>query len=303
MPLAAVATLLLTAGAAFFVGGLGRKPAEQTADVEQTGSGCAVVSQVHGDTGLSTGEILKPGALRIPGGLARIEFFSGAIVLLEGGAELEIVSAWKANFGKDKIRVSVPPPAEGFRISTPGMELIDIGTEFAVSSDDNGATEVHVFEGEVEAYPEGKPMTLLTEGKSLRSDGVSISPARPADFVNASQLDEMASSTNRNRFQEWKTFSENFRNDPRLIAYYTFEETGGWSRAVENLAASDGKRRSGAAVGAKRTKGRWPSKGALEFKGRATASGLTSETKATTRSRWRAGCGWTVLTGNTTPCS
>ena len=222
---------------------------------------------MHGETGLSAGDILMPGAIHLAGGLARIEFFSGATVLLEGDAELEIVSAWAAKFGKGKIRVSVPPPAEGFRISTPGMELIDIGTEFAVNLDDNGAAEVHVFEGEVEAYPEGKPMTLLTEGKSLGADGVSIGPARPADFVNASQLDEMANSKSRDRFQEWKTFSEDLRNDRRLIAYYTFEEAGSWSRIVENLSAPDGKLRSGAAVGAKRTQGRWPSKDALEFKG------------------------------------
>ena len=67
-----------------------------------------------GDLPRSAGETLPPGRFRLDHGFAQIEFFSGATLLVEGAAELEIVSAWEARCLSGKIRVRVPPAARGF---------------------------------------------------------------------------------------------------------------------------------------------------------------------------------------------
>jgi hypothetical protein len=64
----------------------------------------------------------------------------------------------------------VPPPAQGFRLLTPNMKLVDLGTEFGVQVDSAAQkAEVHVFEGEVEAHPDSGPMVKLRQGMGLGS--------------------------------------------------------------------------------------------------------------------------------------
>ncbi|MFZ4765221.1 MAG: hypothetical protein ACOYMN_09745, partial [Roseimicrobium sp.] len=64
------------------------------------------------------------------------------------------------------------------------------------------------------------------------------------------------------RFQHWQTWSDGAREDPRLIAYYTFQHAPDdrWDRLVGNFAAPQQKLRAGGAVGAQWTQGRWPGK-------------------------------------------
>lgn len=269
LPLAVAAVLLVTASLAYF---WGERVGSPVPVAEQTENGCAVVAQLHGDTGLQPGAILKPGLLSIPGGLARIEFFSGATLLLEGPAALDIRSAWEAACRTGKARVRVPPPAQGFKLQTPGMMLVDLGTEFGVSVDDRGAAEVHVFEGGVEAYPDAEKMRLLTDGMSLRRADGRTQPqglAQPAAFTSIEKMDELAAAHAGSRFAAWWAWSLQMRKDPRLIAYYAFKhwEDDRWDRLVNNFTEPRNPTRAGAAVGARWTQGRWPMKDALEFKG------------------------------------
>ncbi len=118
--------------------------------------------------GLRVGDTIRPGALRLTRGAAQIEFFSGASMILQAGASLELVSPWEAICRAGKVTVRVPPPAQGFRLRTAGLDLVDLGTEFGVEARAGGATEVHVFEGKVEAHPENAAMQLLSTGQSLR---------------------------------------------------------------------------------------------------------------------------------------
>lgn len=270
-PLAWAAALALLCAAGAWVWPRGGKEVP-VAVAEQTENGCAVVAQVHGESELRAGTILKPGALHLPGGLVRLEFFSGASVLLEGEADLEIKSAWEAACVRGKARVTVPPPAEGFRLSAPGLNLVDIGTEFGVTVDAGGVAEVHVFEGKVQAHPEGGAARMVTGGESLRRDGAGVllaDLARPALFTSARQLDALVNGRAETRYEGWRQWSSQARSDSRLIAYYAFEhaEADPWDRLVHNAALAGGEQRTGAAVGARWSHGRWPMKSAIEFKG------------------------------------
>lgn len=214
-----------------------------------------------------SGDTLAPGTIHLTGGLAQIEFYSGATVVIEGEAELEILSPWKARCHRGRVRVQVPPAAKGFLLHAPGLKLEDLGTEFALNVDvSGGSSEVHVFDGEVIAHREGGDSQSLTGGMSLGSDGEK--GVDPAAFLSLSELDGLAAERGVRRLEAWRAWSQEARHDERLIAYYDFhhQTAAGRDRFVGNVAEPRIHSRTGGAVGARWTDGRWPGKAALEFK-------------------------------------
>ncbi len=267
---ASLAALLCVA--AFIMGG---RQTSASLKPEETNLGCAILTRTvdaawTGTTARS-GDTLNAGVLRLDKGLAQIEFFSGATLLLEGSAELEIVSPWEAICRSGKARVHVPPPAHGFKLLAPGMKLVDLGTEFGLSVQADGRSEVQVFEGEVEAHPDAGPQLNLKQGQGLQNHGgtlTQIASVRSGDFVDLARIEELGTAQEHQRFNAWQAWSHELRNDPRLIAYYPFRHfrQDKWDRLVHNAAEPIDKNRAGGAVGAVWTEGRWPEKDAIEFK-------------------------------------
>jgi len=97
--------------------------------------------------------LLKGQRLDIAAGFVEITFDSGAQIVLEGPAALEVKSAWSAALEHGTVKASVPPQAIGFRISNPSVEVVDLGTEFTMSAEATGEAEVLVLKGQVEAQP------------------------------------------------------------------------------------------------------------------------------------------------------
>ena len=279
---AAAAIALLASAAAYLVGA--QRATERTVarmtPPERTDLGCAVLAQTvdvqwaNAPASLRAGATLKTGRLSLRSGLAQIDFFSGATLVIEGPAELDIRSASEAACLGGKVRVRVPQPAQGFRLLAPGMTLVDLGTEFGLNVDTQGSSDVHVFEGSVEAHPATGAMRLLTDGMGLRSTGRDLHPGSdvsPADFTSIEKMNALSEARQRARFAEWSEWSRQARKDPRLVAYYPFKhwEKDRWDRFVNNFAGIETASglRLGAAVGARWTQGRWPGKDAMEFKG------------------------------------
>lgn len=123
----------------------------------------------------NAGDHLNRGqVLAISGGLAEIAFDCGAIVVIEGPASLELDSAWAATLRRGTLRAQVPPEAVGFRVSNPAVEVVDLGTEFTVVANEDGAAEVLVLKGSVETASEGKPLVLREkEGRRFAKTGAS----------------------------------------------------------------------------------------------------------------------------------
>ncbi|HZU35694.1 MAG TPA: FecR domain-containing protein [Gemmataceae bacterium] len=129
---------------------------------------------------LQSGKILS-----IEHGLAEIHFRSGARVLLEGPATLELLSPSSARLASGRLTARVPASAAGFTIVSPQGKVIDLGTEFGMQAG-SSSTEVYVFQGRVEAVPalaakvEPSPVSL-TEHQSARitAGGVLVRPQQP----------------------------------------------------------------------------------------------------------------------------
>ena len=118
----------------------------------------------------TTGAHVRKGQqLDLATGVAEVTFDSGARVVLEGAASLQVNSAWDVTLRRGTLNASVPPEAIGFRVSNAAVEVVDLGTEFTMVADAGGA-EVFVLKGEVEAAPRGagQEAILLKEGASRR---------------------------------------------------------------------------------------------------------------------------------------
>jgi hypothetical protein len=271
-PVAAAVALFLS-GAAFLVGGH-RDAHHVTAappSPEHTELGCAVLGQVvnarwsGAPANLHAGDTLNTGLLSLQAGLAQIDFFSGASLIVEGPAVLDLVSPWEAVCHQGRARVRVPPAAHGFRFTAPGMKLVDLGTEFGMNVDPSHAEpEVHVFTGEVVAHPDGAAEMHLRQGQSLR--GAVLASLNPDSFLSHGRFDELVAGQNAKNVAAWWDWSLQARRDRRLLVYYPIRHQPEWDRLVPNAANDGDASRNGGAVGALWTQGRWPGKDALEFK-------------------------------------
>lgn len=232
-------------------------------DEEAISNGVAMVSDTldaeFAETAVRSGDTIAPGTLTLNKGLAQIEFFSGATVLIEGSAEIEILSAWEARCVSGRVRVHVPPAAKGFLMHAPDVKLEDLGTEFALNVNGQDSA-VHVFDGEVIAHTKDKAPASLKEGMTMGKTD--------AGFLPIGDVHDLVRQRQERRHAEWQKWSQEMCKDPRLVAYYTFKHwpDDRWDRLVKSYAIPPQKQRAGGAVGAKWTQGRWPGKDALEFK-------------------------------------
>ena len=119
----------------------------------------------------SQGDRFDEGKVHLEIGLARLDFCNGATVTLQGPAEFEIVSPDRTVLTSGILTASVPDSAVGFKVLTPAMDVVDLGTAFGVSVGGDGETDVCVFEGEVEVSRTDSKNTpqLVREGSAVRS--------------------------------------------------------------------------------------------------------------------------------------
>lgn len=215
-----------------------------------------------------TGAILSAGRLQLEGGLAQIEFYSGARLILEGPVDLELVSANEAICRSGRLRALVPPQARGFSVTSPQFELVDLGTEFGMEVGINGGSRVQVFDGEVELYPQGggrppdqKHRLLGGAGLSWLSSGVkSEIPADPGSFPSFDDVRSRTQLRSQQQYGAWQAWNRSLADDSRIAVRYDFEADGG------SLRDSGPTQAHGTIIGCDRTNGRWAEKGALEFK-------------------------------------
>jgi len=132
---------------------------------------------------------------------------------------------------------------------------------------------VHVFDGKVELHspddqPQGSIEQELLAGSAVRitSKGQpEVIESMPDDFASNAQLEKKSVLAANKRYAAWRKASERLKSDPRLRYYYNFEDADPWARKLRSHLPK-ARKQDGAIVGCQWTEGRWPGKGALEFK-------------------------------------
>ncbi len=139
------------------------------------------------------GARLSAGTLRLAEGLATLRFDSGAEVVLEAPAVVELINGMNCRLVSGTAVADIPDSALGFQISTPAAKVVDYGTRFAVNVDSlTGATQTQVFEGLVEVeHPESGEIVTLKTGETNFVAGDSIGQATAApdetEWVHSTQ--------------------------------------------------------------------------------------------------------------------
>jgi len=258
------------------LGGMFYSPAPEFSPAQlQEDDGIAIVEyatdavwEVGGDSALTTGSILSPGRLKLAEGLAQLEFYNGAQLILEGPVDLDLQSVDRVICHGGKLRALVPASARGFTVLSSQFELVDLGTEFGVEVASTGEAKVQVFDGEVDLYPPNGQRSLDQKTKLLGGSGLSWTKegereeitSQSSDFATFAEVKTRDQMVAARRFRNWTKWSESVSNDPRVAVHYDFE--GDESRLLDQGPSS----KHGTIIGSERTRGRWPEKGALEFK-------------------------------------
>ena len=224
-------------------------------------------------TDWETGKTIPPGTLEWDGGLLQLEFYSGATVVAEGPASLEILDASRVVCRSGRLRAHVPPPARGFSVLAPTVELVDLGTEFGIHVEANGVTEIHVFDGTVELYDAKSNRNVTTRRELNAGDAVTLDrngeaksiETRDIDFVTPTRLTTMTSERRQEQLRQWRAFRDSLKDDPRVIAYFPFDRNDSKDRLLVGH-GTDGTTIGGAIVGCEWSEGRWPGKTSLQFK-------------------------------------
>lgn len=109
---------------------------------------------------------------RLESGEARLQLDNGVELLLRAPAELQLRSVDHAILYRGQASARVPKEAIGFRLDAPGLNVVDLGTEFSLAVDESGQPRVHVFQGKVRAALPTLPSsrTELNTGESARFD-------------------------------------------------------------------------------------------------------------------------------------
>jgi hypothetical protein len=230
--------------------------------------GTGVVWQ-HETIGVEVGSVLAPGWLRLKAGAVQIEFDSGARVILEGPAELQLISPGEAQLRTGKLSARVPEPAHGFKIYTPDATVTDLGTEFGLNLEKSKPAQVEVFEGKVELAVDGTNQPqLLNAGEGVQIDSHRTEPMAAVNrsvFLSAEELARRESAELRLRYQSWKQVDQLLDRDSAVLVHFNFEDRKNVDRNLVNCAGGMHASARAMIFGCDWVDGRWPGKGALQF--------------------------------------
>lgn len=155
------------------------------------------------------GSRVVAGTLELMEGLATLKFDSGAEVVLEAPATLEIIDAMNCRLKRGTLVADVPHEAIGFTVDTKDAKVVDLGTRFGVSADEDGKYLVHVIEGLVEVGHKGEPgMKRVLAEQSLNRGLLQkqLNPESPDDDEPTRWQPDVIVSDG----QGWQTISTNY---------------------------------------------------------------------------------------------
>lgn len=216
----------------------------------QTRSVFATVVKDAGVEDLSKGVKLGGQKYTLKAGTVELLTARGARVVIEAPAEFRFESAQRLHMLRGRLAADVPPAAKGFTVITPSGDAVDLGTRFGVDVPMSGASEIHVFEGEVIAKASGAAgkQSLHSGDAVTMNGGASVArDLRSAAFIHPEEVNGLSAGLAAGQRARSAAALAVLKNDPALIALLDFES-------------------GDAQPGAFRTvQGRWPGSLAPEF--------------------------------------
>lgn len=229
------------------------------------------VAWADGEPERQEGAELPAGWLRLAVGTVQVDLFSGARLFVEGPAQIELRSSGEAFLLSGKVACELGEQARGFRLLTPGLTVVNQGNAFGVKVSESGEQEVHALEGKVVIGRTGEIGTSQLAAKQARrldDGGLSETPFRPEDFPAMERVREREQAEAARLLLSWRAAADALDGDPSVRVHYNFEEQSPLDATLRNRVRGAGAGSDGQIIGARWSQGRWPGKGALEFRGR-----------------------------------
>ncbi len=213
--------------------------------------GYATVTGAAGMEGLAEGAVLHGETHELRKGTLSLTTTRGAKIVIEAPAAFRFESTQRLRVLRGRLAADVPPAAKGFTVVTPSGDAIDLGTRFGVDVPESGASEIHVFQGEVIAKASGAPERKSVRGGdavTMDTGGSAARELRTAAFIQPDEAMELNAGLAAGQRARAEAALEKLRADPALIALMDFEAAG---------ETHDGVFRG--------VQGRWPGSHAPEF--------------------------------------
>jgi hypothetical protein len=234
---------------------------------------CTENCQWAADSGATRlGQCLTAGmVLKLQNGVAYLRYADGALAVMNGPVEFTIEDhGGYLHYGN--VAARVPPTAMSFTIKTPKVQVVDFGTEFGVHAEKDGLVDVHVFQGQVQAWQVRGDGTIDRRYPLASQMAMRI----PSDnqpnlyfMANRQSFPAFESSEYTAGYQRWNAYKSELIGDVDLLAHYDFQNCMPSESLVPNSSLHPLAGNFNAArYGATEHSGRWPEKKALSFKGR-----------------------------------
>ena len=208
---------------------------------------------------ISTGAILPAGRLVLTQGSLGLRYGRGVDLVIEAPAEFECRHADLFVLYSGRIAAHVPPSAVGFAVESAHGRVVDRGTRFALEASADAPTEVHVFEGKVDAHSRNGAAagrTLVTGQAATLTHALTDRALRDGAFVQPEELPAVVAALRAGQQKRWLRWRDQIQADPALILFSELDP--------RRLAHGDAARRM-QIVGARAVQGRWPGKQCLDF--------------------------------------
>ncbi len=185
------------------------------------------------------GDLLPAGRFEIESGVAEIDVFCGANLIVEGPAKLNFESDWSVRLLEGRVRANVPPVARGFVVKAADSNIIDLGTEFAVEMDSSN-TRLQVIDGEVKLSGGKFDGDHFFSGDGHWINGSGDENSGFEELATIGEVSKRYDDATRDRYQAWSAGVDAIAADERVIAYYPIARTHSTDldRTVENVAAA-----------------------------------------------------------------
>lgn len=141
-------------------------PAQAIATVESSPQS---ILRFADGSAVTTETLRRKARITLEQGVAKLRIGNDVEAVIEGPASFSLTSADGLQMTSGHAWFRVPPAARGFRVTTPGFDLIDLGTEFGIDLREDLPPEVHVLTGSVELTARtGKKQSInLTAGRAM----------------------------------------------------------------------------------------------------------------------------------------
>ncbi|MBB3210500.1 hypothetical protein FHS27_006347 [Rhodopirellula rubra] len=171
------------------------------------------------DDEVEVGDVLSFGRVRLRRGVARLNTVYGAVVILDARERPVLVQIGvdrSLTVHEGTVFAKAYDQALGFTLRTPTTSVVDIGTEFAVSVEPDGQSDVTVLQGAVTWLPIDRAphfgRSMIAEGKSVRFKSASDNHGTLLDDTDAhmNDLKEFTTRINSRENHEQPILHESF---------------------------------------------------------------------------------------------